>query len=325
MHKRCSVLALIVTIPLALAMAVPAAQPAGAGGAGSAADSIAISGTVTNSQGGPVEGARVTLYQMIYAEAATSPNPQVVDEKNTGADGTFSLVVPQDRDPRKASYIVARKEGLSLGWIPWRMQGKQRSEIQLGEAKDLAGQVVDEKGQPVAGAEVRIAAITRGTPEDRRYLATPDFLCPKTDSNGRFLFANMPAEATFEFTVEKPGRATIGTLDRTTYRGGKYQFAPGQSDIKLTLPLEARIEGVVIEKTSGKPAGGVTVVAMPDSRLSMLLSPKTVTTAEDGAFRIGALTAGAYVVQLPTYRERIVILMPGAPVAPLRTSPEKMV
>ncbi len=321
MSRRCFVLALIVTIPLVLSDAGLTAQPPGAENANPAAGPIPITGNVTDARGGPVEGAKVTLYQMIYAEGASSPNPQVIDEKSTGTDGAFTVIIPQGTDPQKMTYIVARKEGLALGWTGWRMQGNQRPDIVLGEAKDLAGEVVDEKGQPVAKAEVRFAAAMLGKPEDRRPLWNPSFLSAKTDGNGRFIFAAMPVEATFEFSVEKPGRATIGTLDRITYRGGKYQFAPGQTGIKLTMPLEARIEGTVIEKASGKPAGGVMVTALPDSRLSMLLSPKTATTAQDGTFRIGALTAGAYIVQLPTPRDRIGALTVGAP---LPTSPETM-
>jgi protocatechuate 3,4-dioxygenase beta subunit len=62
-------------------------------------------------------------------------------------------------------------------------------------------------------------------------------------------------------------------------------------------------------------------MALPDSRLSMLLSPKTATTAPDGRFRIGGLTAGAYIVRLPRSSDRIGPLMPGAYVPP--ASPEK--
>lgn len=305
MHKRRFVFAFVCAGLLAVSGVVRASQSVRPGPPGNSEGPVTIAGKVTDSRGGPVEGAKVTLYQMIYAEGASSPNPQVVDEKSTGADGAFTVVIPQGVDPKKATYIVARKEGLALGWILWRMQGKQRPDIALGEAKDLAGEVVDEKGRPVAEAEVRISAAMMGKPEDRRPLVSPGFLCARTDGNGRFLFAAMPVEATFEFSVEKPGRATIGTLDRTTYRGGKYQFAPGQTGIKLTLPLEARIEGIVMEEASGRPAAGVMVMALPDSRLSMLLSPKTVTTTQDGTFRIGTLRAGTYIVQLPTSPEKM--------------------
>lgn len=305
MHRRCSVLTLTVVVLLVSSVVALASQPASQTGPGAPADQITLSGKVVDSQDGPVAGAKVTLYQLTPAAGASSSQPQVMDEKSTAADGAFTLVIPPGTDPKRASYVVARKKGLSLGWTPWRPQANQGLTITLSEPKDLAGEVVDEEGKPVAEAEVRIAAVMLGGPENRRSLMPPNFLCPRTDPNGHFVFADMPAEASFEFTVEKPGRAAVATLDRTTYRGGKYQFAPGQSGIKLTLPPEARIEGIVMEKASGKPAGGVMVMALPDSRLSMLLSPKTVTTTQDGTFRFGALTAGTYVVQLPASPEKM--------------------
>jgi hypothetical protein len=245
MYTRIFALVLFVTAPAALPGTTGAAQSADPRGPVASVAPSVISGKVTNARGEPVEGAKVTLYEMTYAQAAASSNPQVVDEKSTGADGVFTLALPQAADPRRPRFVVARKEGLALGWAPGRMSGNKPLEITLGEGKDLAGQVVDDKGQPVVDAEVRIAAAMGGK---SGYLVAPGFLCSKTDSNGRFVFANMPAEATFEFTVEKPGRATIGTLDRTTYRGGKYQFAPGQAGIRLPQPLEATIEGLVVEK-----------------------------------------------------------------------------
>jgi protocatechuate 3,4-dioxygenase beta subunit len=305
MYAKHPVFALIVILLSVLSGLAEASSSTSVRDSDVSAAQITISGKVTDSQGGLVADAKVTLCQMIYAAGASSLQSQVVDEKSTAADGAFTLVIPQGTDPKRASYVVARKEGLSLGWTFWRLQANQRLTIALSEPKDLAGEVVDEEGKPVAEAEVRIAAVMLGSPENRRSLAPPNFLCPQTDPKGHFVFADMPAEASFEFTVEKSGRAAIATLDRTTYRGEKYQFSSGQTGIKLTLPLEARLEGVVVEKAGGQPVGGVMVMAMPDARLGVLLSPKTVMTAQDGTFRIGALTAGAYLVQLQTSAGRI--------------------
>ena len=38
----------------------------------------------------------------------------------------------------------------------WRMQDNQRMDITLGPGKELSGDVVDEKGQPIAEAEVSL-------------------------------------------------------------------------------------------------------------------------------------------------------------------------
>jgi hypothetical protein len=200
-----------------------------------------------------------------------------------------------------------------------RMQASRQSDIVLGEPKDLTGAVVDEKGQPIPEAEVGIAFAVMGKAEDCRTLAVPSLLHTRTDSNGHFRFANMPAEATFEFLVRKPGRVTLNTfaqallsdsaslLSMAQIASGakKCQFSPGQIGIKFTLPLEARVEGMVVEKASGKPAGGVRVTARADQRQAGLLPPDPVATAEDGTFHIGGLAAGNWSVQLATTRGQV--------------------
>jgi protocatechuate 3,4-dioxygenase beta subunit len=292
-------LGLIVAVGPALSGGMGAAQAAGSASSAAPPVAVTISGKTVNLQGGPVEGAKVTVYQMIYSDTGSMPTTEALGDKNTGADGTFTLTVTPGADPYQYGYVVARKEGLALGWAMWRGQVREPAEIILGEPKDLAGEVVDEQGRPLAEADVSIAMAMMGRPEDRRYLSSPGFLSAKTDASGRFVFAAMPAEATFELLAQKPGRAAVGTFDRTAYRGTRYQFAPGQTGIKLTLPPEARIEGVAVEKVGGKPVAGVRLMAQSDPRQGAVLFSKPATTADDGVFRIGGLAPGAYVVRLP--------------------------
>jgi len=294
MERRYFVLTVTIVVALVLSGAVPGAQPAGPASPGG----NTVAGKVTNSQGGPVEGATVTLYQMIYTEMTPMPTTEVLGEKDTGADGTFTLTATPRPDPYQYGYVVARKDGLALGWAMWRIQAREQLDITLGEPKDLAGEVVDEQGRPLAEADVRIAMGMMGKPEERRYLSSPGFLTAKTDANGRFVFANMPAEATFELWAQKAGRATVGTFDRTTYRGTRYQLSPGQTGIKLTLPPEARIEGVVVQKDGGKPVGGVKLMAQSDPRQAAVVSSEPAIAAGDGTFRIAGLAPGLYVVRL---------------------------
>ncbi len=93
MHRRGSqqVLTIATLFVLSGPLALKAGQPEGSGVSDSP---IAISGRVGDLQGSAVEGAQVTLVQMIYAEAAFVADPKVVDEKTTARDGTFTLVQP---------------------------------------------------------------------------------------------------------------------------------------------------------------------------------------------------------------------------------------
>lgn len=71
----------------------------------------------------------------------------------------------------------------------------------------------------------------------------------RTDKSGKFAFTNLPVDATAELLFKKIGLATVNTFDRSRYPAGKLQFAPGQDDIKLVVPAEAKIEGIVVEKS----------------------------------------------------------------------------
>lgn len=319
MHGRYPAFALIVTMLLVLSDVAAASQPASEAIADVPQTQICVTGKVADSQGRPVEGAKVTLYQTIYDEKASSPQVEVAQEKMTGPEGAYTFTFTQGASPYRTRFLVASKDGLALGWDARRMQASRQSDIVLGEPKDLTGDVFDEKEQPIAEAEVGIALAVIGKAEDCRLLAVPSLLNTKTDNNGHFRFANMPAEATIEFLVRKPGRVTLNTFTQTLFSDSasplsiaqiasgakKCQFSPGQTGIKFTLPLEARVEGMVVEKTSGKPVGGVQVIARADQRQAGFLPPDPVTTAEDGTFHIGGLAAGNWSVQLATTRGQV--------------------
>jgi hypothetical protein len=294
MYTRYCLLGLIVALGPALSGAREAAQAASSAAPAAA---VTVSGKAVNLQGGPVEGAAMAVYQMIYTGTGSLPITEVLGQKNTGADGTFTLTVTPKSDSYVSGYVVARKEGLALGWAAWRAQVQEQLDIILGEPKDLAGEAVDEQGRPLADVEVHVALGMMGKPEERRHLSAPGFLTAKTDANGRFVFTALPAEATFELWAEKPGRATVGTFDRMTYRGIRYQLSPGQTGIRLTLPPEALIEGVVVEKESGKPAAGVRLMAESDPR-PVGVPGQPAITAQNGTFRMGGLAPAVYVVRL---------------------------
>lgn len=261
----------------------------------------------------------MTFYEVTFGETACLPRVGTVEEKTTAADGAFTLTGVQAANPRQGAFIVAQGGGLALGWATWEMQVDERFDIVLSEPKELGGDVVDEAGRPVADAEVSIAAAMMGKGHDLRTLELPGLLTTTTDKNGRFLFANMPREATFEFLVRKPGRATLSTImqatpgtlspslsfARSASAGSRYQFSPGQTGIRLILPPEARIEGVVVEKMSGKPVGGTKVIARPSPGQDGFLSFESVSTAADGTFRIGGLAADHWFVQVETTGERM--------------------
>ena len=226
---------------------------------------------------------------------------KLAQELATKEDGAFTIKTETSSDEFSAQRIIlAQKEGLALGWANWRLRENLDVEIKLGQAKILTGTVVDEAEKPVVGAEVRILMLVVGEAPRPRYLigVEPfDLLLAITDGQGKFSFNNIPGDATAEFLVKKPGRATVSTFEP---RGGTtLHYAPGQTDIKLVMPVEAKIEGIVVEKASGKPVADIKIM-VSRGRNQPNFGLKPVVSKEDGTFSANALAGGKHILQIVT-------------------------
>ncbi len=266
------------------------------------AKQVTCTGKVVDEQGRLIAEAKVSLYQITYDEATYGADSKLMAEARTAPDGAFSFAATPESDGYQYAYIVAEKEGLALGFANWRMNQDQELQvkIELGQAKELAGVVVDEGGRPVSDANVSIWLIAVGEGEKQQTLGRPvaeELLTAATDGSGRFTLTNIPADATADFLVRKAGRATICTYRSTGYAHQKMTFAPGQKDIKMILPIEARIEGILRHKDTGQPASGVRLIVMQEANRPVW-GQEPVDPKEDGTFSINALAAGSYTLQL---------------------------
>ena len=266
---------------------------------------IICTGKVVDAQGQPITDAKVKLYKLTVSPATLSYDVKLAQElaTKTKEDGAFTIKTETSSDELSAQAIIlAQKEGLALGWANWRLRENLDVEIKLGQAKVLAGTVVDEADNPVVGAEVRILMLVVGEAPRPRYLigVEPfDLLLAITDGQGKFSFNNIPGDATAEFLVKKPGRTTVSTFEP---RGGTtLHYAPGQTDIKLVMPVEAKIEGIVVEKASSKPVAGIKIM-VSRGRNQPNFGLKPVVSKEDGTFSANALAAGKHILQIVSPR-----------------------
>ena len=137
----------------------------------------------------------------------------------------------------------------------------------------------------------------QGGPNGAKYITSIeplDLLKTTTGANGVFAFNGIPAEAKAEFVVKKAGRATINTWNPKPPAG----YNPGQytvqsKDIRIVQPVEARIEGKVIEKETGKPVGGVRLRCMGENPGGQF-GAKPVVSKDDGTFSFEGLEAKTY-------------------------------
>ena len=288
------------TACVALAMVVFASAGL-AGNAGTKeARSVTFKGKVVDEQGRPIAGVKVTLDEMTYDEVASSFASDPTGQVETQADGMFSFSREIGTGTYRYGNVVAEREGLAMGPVGWDMRTDKEFEIKLGPPKDLAGVVVDENDKPVADAEVSIPMLIIGAMQDQQGLAGPAALqrfTVRTDAAGGFRFTGIPAEATAELFVRKPGRATVFTYQRITSGSQKLNYAAGRTDIKLVLPAEAKIEGIVVERSSGKPIAAVQMRCTNGRELGYS-GPRQLVSKEDGTFSIDALAPDRYMLEL---------------------------
>jgi len=276
---------------------------------GEQAQQVTYVGTVVDVQERPIAGTEVTFYVMQYGPRTNQYLVSKSGASTTTADGAFSFSASANtHTPRyRYGYIVAKKEGMAFGFVKWDMrEGNKELKIELGQPKELAGIVVDENDRPVSGAEVSIAVLIIGTMGNQRGLSGPpvmDMFTSTTDAAGRFRFTRIPADATAEFILKKAGSATVSTHRTIRSPDQKLKYSPSQSDIRLTLPTEARIEGMLVEGSSGKPVVGVEV-AVRSSQDIGFSRQKPVATDDNGKFSMGALISETYVLGLAQPSER---------------------
>ncbi len=272
------------------------------------AKKITCTGKVVDEQGRPLASLKVTLHEMVYGQTAYSHDTKIIGEVTTRSDGAFSFNTSIESNVNRYGYIVAEKEGLALGIANWRMrEGDKEFQIKIGQPEELSGVVVDENDKPVAQAEVGIYKLRIGEGEQQQDLNTQvasRLLKVNTNATGKFTFTNLSAEATVEFFIKKKGRAIVITQQPTRTAVRKLQFAPGQTDIKLVLPIEAKIEGIVVEKNTGKPIGGIKVMAQQEMNRP-LFGQEPISSKMDGTFGIDALVGDKHILQIESSRQEL--------------------
>ena len=255
-------------------------------------------GKVVDAGGRPVTGAKVGFHQIVSGDFAYTYDVKPAAETTTKADGMFSLAVARSSDYVNG-VVVARKQGLAMGWAEWRMREDQQRDIKLGQPQPLTGIVVNEGGKPLAEVGVFIAAgmisMEDDEPQSLPYPVARRLLTSRTDAAGRFTFAGLPADATFELGADKPGYATMIFRDssqRRTQEDG-LTFRPGQANVKLVMPVEAKITGTVVQQGNGRPIAGLAIMVR-GTRMGGYSQPAPVISQQDGTFTIGSLLADTY-------------------------------
>jgi len=293
----------------------PVAALPGAGGG-----TAAIEGRVVNASGLPVRRARV---QIVSGEQLFTPYLAATDD-----DGRYEF-----RGLKPGSYFI---NAAALGGRPAPFSADARSErgdritIDAGEVRGhvdimlprggvISGRILDEYGDPMANANVRLQAslLSRGR---RRLVDVASVTSGQTDDRGRYRIFGLP-----------PGKYVVGavvgetvpgwqTADwpgyaRTYYPGTPIpneaqpiELGAGQQSLNVEFSLVhgrlARITGLAT-LSDGSPLQGV-VALMQSARSGATATPPVhVQTNGDGSFAFERIAPGEYVVQSSTRRSTV--------------------
>jgi len=262
---------------------------------------VRCAGKVVDAGGLAVAGAAVTMFEMVSDGVAGNFTLEKTGELVTAADGAFAFDTPAKPargTPFIEGYVVASKDGLAVGWAIWGMREDLTATIILGALAAAEGVIVDEAGQPVADAHVLANLLrTRRTAageEEKEWLpglALPGRLETRTDRQGRFAFGGLPEDVAVAYLISATGKATIYMQD-----SDQPPVLPGQTGVRFVLPGEGRIAGRILDPGTNQGVARTQFAVVPASS-GLMYYRRACTTDPNGAFVVGGLQAGKYLVR----------------------------
>ena len=261
------------------------------------AQSVKYSGRVVDGEGRPVADATVDSYQYSATPINAVSDPELKQHAATDSKGVFEFSSPQ-----VSTVLIARKAGLAFAWkqfIP--PPGELPDPLVLAAPTVLAGVVVDEKEQPVAGAEVFVAIAISGRAQMQpNYISgkpARDLFSAKTSADGRFRLENFPTNAEAVLMVQQAGKAMREQPGGNNFANG-LPYHAGQEDIKFVLEPAASVAGRVVAQETGQGVAGMKLFLQRSSPGYGGSANESVESGADGAFRFADVAAGPYRVMV---------------------------
>ncbi|MBN2590414.1 MAG: carboxypeptidase regulatory-like domain-containing protein [Sedimentisphaerales bacterium] len=262
----------------------------------SIAKEVTFKGTVVDSDDRPVAGAKAVLYDIRYEDLEYSYNMEEAGEQTSNEDGEFSFTFEVETGQYSYKNIIVEKDGLTIDCVGWNVGNPEtKAKFKLDTPIEMSGVIVDESGQPVSGSSVSILMIQDKILSDHNMNinVAPKLFNTISDEKGKFTFTNLPLDAGVEIIVNKKGRASVSSYISGAPASERYRYSPGQKNITIVQPKEARIEGVVKEKATGKPLAGIPLMLRGNNNYQ-IIGQDIIYSDENGKFSINGICAGTY-------------------------------
>lgn len=253
---------------------------------GVSTDRITLTGQVLASQGRGVAGSSVQAYAPSTVPSSNQVEYQSAGESTVGKDGRFAVSIPSGQKP--VFLQVTGTDGqVGWKWIPAGETGDVTT-VTLGKAGKLQGVVLDDTGEPLAGARVRVGPVFFG--HSQNSFGIDEKFAPfetTTDSSGSFSFQAIPAEKEVELQIRAEG---FGLVDTRFSRNEP--IWPVEESLRFQLRRAARIEVRAISKADGTPVSDIVL----EARNFRALPPQRgqCINAAEGRFLFNALPPGRY-------------------------------
>ena len=237
-----------------------------------------VHGVVVDENGQPKASAEV-LVRWTGVHQRTAVEQPHENAATTNERGEFAIA---GIDPRGKTRVIARS---GAAFAVKALAGEPLDKplrLQLSAQLALNGRVVDESGQPVAGATLEVwhrpwTASPVASPAKKLDLGKHP--APRTDAKGRFSVPAPEPEGEYRFTIRAAG---MKTTESPWFAAGT--FSPAKP-VDLAVPRVSGVAGSVRDR-NGKP--------LSDARIAVVTDKGRVETAADaaGQFKVSMVGNG---------------------------------
>jgi protocatechuate 3,4-dioxygenase beta subunit len=255
-----------------------------------------LQGRVIDRAGKPVTGAEIHVVESVdHLEQENTWIEREAPDAIAGADGSFLL---EDLPQATPLHLLVRASGhLPAGVRGVRLPAATPLLIRLEPAAALRGQVVDEKGAPVAGARVVLTWQPTAPENPERQTGVPIERSDIAGRDGRFEIRDAPA-GRVRLAVSAQGYVAVEGFEAAV------PWLDPTRELTLTLEKGAVLTGR-IATAEGKPVAGARVTAEGASEVS----------DDEGAYTVDGVSPGRTEVHVshPLYKlfRREMVIQPG--------------